>query len=160
MHLGIDANELEIRAIEGIDNSVRDAPMLPELLAQIPAHEPIASVGSASAYDTKACHTAVRVRRAQAGTPPRRSAPPWKAHDRTVALRNEAPRAVRHLERSVWKKWSGYHRWSLGETNMHCFKRLGQRVLARTFERQVMELHVRERWSIALTRSGGRPREP
>lgn len=26
---------------------------------------------------------------------------------------------------------------------MHCFKRLGQRVTARTFERQVVELHVR-----------------
>lgn len=28
------------------------------------------------------------------------------------------------------------------ETKMHCFKRLGQRVLARTFERQVVKLHV------------------
>lgn len=26
---------------------------------------------------------------------------------------------------------------------MHCFKRLGERVMARTFERQVTELHVR-----------------
>jgi hypothetical protein len=26
---------------------------------------------------------------------------------------------------------------------MHCFKRLGERVMARTFERQVVELHVR-----------------
>jgi hypothetical protein len=26
---------------------------------------------------------------------------------------------------------------------MHCFKRLGERVVARTFERQVVELHVR-----------------
>ena len=26
---------------------------------------------------------------------------------------------------------------------MHCFKRLGERVTARTFERQVVELHVR-----------------
>ena len=26
---------------------------------------------------------------------------------------------------------------------MHCFKRLGKRVMARTFERQVTELHVR-----------------
>jgi hypothetical protein len=28
-------------------------------------------------------------------------------------------------------------------TKMHCFKRLGERVMARTFERQVVELHVR-----------------
>lgn len=26
---------------------------------------------------------------------------------------------------------------------MHCLKRLGERVMARTFERQVVELHVR-----------------
>ena len=26
---------------------------------------------------------------------------------------------------------------------MHCFKRLGERVMARTFERQVVELHIR-----------------
>ena len=32
---------------------------------------------------------------------------------------------------------------SLVETKMHCFKRLGERVLARAFERQVAELHVR-----------------
>ena len=42
-----------------------------------------------------------------------------------------------------WKKWSGYHRRSLVETKMHCFKRLGERVMAKTFERQVTELQVR-----------------
>ena len=26
---------------------------------------------------------------------------------------------------------------------MHCFKRLGERVMARAFERQVVELHIR-----------------
>ena len=29
------------------------------------------------------------------------------------------------------------------ETKMHCFKRMGERVRARTFKRQVVELHVR-----------------
>ena len=43
----------------------------------------------------------------------------------------------------LWKIWSGYHRRSLVETKMHCFKRLGERVMARTFERQVVELHIR-----------------
>lgn len=36
-----------------------------------------------------------------------------------------------------------HHRRSLVETKMHCFKRLGERVMARTFERQVVELQVR-----------------
>ena len=47
------------------------------------------------------------------------------------------------LGRSIWKKWSGYHRRSLVETKMGCFKRLGERVMARDFERQVTELQVR-----------------
>lgn len=41
------------------------------------------------------------------------------------------------------KIWSGYHRRSLVETKMYCFKRLGERVTARTFVRQLVELHVR-----------------
>ena len=39
--------------------------------------------------------------------------------------------------------WSGYHRRSLVETKMNCIKRLGERVMSRTFERQVNELHIR-----------------
>ena len=52
-------------------------------------------------------------------------------------------RACKRLGRRIWKQWSGYHRRSLVETKMHCFKRLGERVTARTFDRQVVELHIR-----------------
>ena len=55
VHLGIDANTLEIRAIEVSDNGVGDAQMLPELLGQIPLDETVASVSADGAYDTKAC---------------------------------------------------------------------------------------------------------
>jgi hypothetical protein len=143
VHLGIDANTLEIRAIEVTDNSVGDAPMLPELLRQIPPDESIASVSGDGAYDTKACHAAIIERGAQAVIPPRRNAQAWRATLKGALARNEALRACHRLGRSIWKKWSGYHRRSLVETKMHCFKRLGERVMARTFERQVVELHVR-----------------
>ena len=63
--------------------------------------------------------------------------------ERTSKVRNEAVLACNRLGRRIWKVWSGYHRRSLVETKMHCFKRLGERVMARTFERQVVELHVR-----------------
>ena len=53
VHLGIDAQTLEIRAIEVTDNSVGDAPVLPHLLAQIPPDEKLASVSADGAYDTK-----------------------------------------------------------------------------------------------------------
>lgn len=143
VHLGIDAQTLEIRAIEVTDNSVGDAPMLPELLGQIPPDEAVASVSGDGAYDTKACHAAIIERGAQAVIPPRKNAQPWKVTLAGALARNEALRACHRLGRSIWKKCSGYHRRSLVETKMHCFKRLGERVMARTFERQVVELHVR-----------------
>lgn len=143
VHLGIDAQTLEIRAIEVTDNSVGDAPMLPELLGQIPADEAVASVSGDGAYDTKACHAAIAQRGAQAVIPPRKNARPWRTTLIGATSRNAALNACHRLGRAIWKKWSGYHRRSLVETKMHCFKRLGERVMARTFERQVVELHVR-----------------
>jgi hypothetical protein len=117
--------------------------MLPELLAQIPADEPIGSVTADGAYDTRGCHDAIARRGAQAVIPPRKNAALWKGGGLGTRVRNQAVLACRRLGHSVWKKWSGYHRRSLVETKMHCFKRLGERVLARTFERQVVALHVR-----------------
>ena len=52
MHLGIDAETLEIRAIEVTDNRIGDAPMMLELLTQIPVTEVVAKVSSDGAYDT------------------------------------------------------------------------------------------------------------
>lgn len=57
---------------------------------------------------------------------------------------NEAIKACNRLGYAIWKKRSGYYRRSFVETKMHRFKRLGERVMARTLERQVVELHVRE----------------
>ena len=42
LHLSIDATTLEIRAIEVTTNSIGDAPMLRELLEQIPEYESVA----------------------------------------------------------------------------------------------------------------------
>jgi hypothetical protein len=143
VHLGVDAQTLEIRAIEVTDNAIGDAPMLPQLLAQIPEDEPLHSVSADGAYDTKACHEAIAHRHATAIIPTRRNAKPWAESRAGARARNEILRATRELGRSIWKKWSGYHRRSLVETKMGCFKRLGERVMARDFERQVTELQVR-----------------
>lgn len=143
VHLGIDAQTLEIRAIDVTDNSVGDAPVLAHLLGQIPSDEPVASVSADGAYDTKACHGAKAQRGAQAVIPPRKNAKAWKDKSEGAQVRNLAVRACKRLGSRIWKKLSGYHRRSLVETKMHCFKRLGERVMARTFERQVTELHIR-----------------
>ena len=73
----------------------------------------------------------------------RKNAQPWKHTLKGALARNEALKACHPLGRAIWKKWSGCHRRSLVETKMHCFKRLGERVMARTFERQVVALQVR-----------------
>lgn len=143
VHLGIDAKTLEIRAIEVTSNAIGDAPMLPELLAQIPADEPIESVCADGAYDTRGCLDAIAERQAMAVIPPRKNATHWKKASAGSAQRNETVRAHKSFGPSICKKWSGYHRRSLVETKMHCFRRLGERVTARTFDRQVVELHVR-----------------
>ena len=143
VHLGIDEQTLEIRAVEVTSSEVGDAPMLPELLSQIPPDQEIASVTADGAYDTRKCHDAIAERGAAAVIPPRRNAKPWKADSAGAAARNEALRASKHLGRILWRRWSGYHRRSRAETKMHCVKLLGQRLMARDFERQVAEFQVR-----------------
>ncbi len=57
--------------------------------------------------------------------------------------RNEALRAPKPFGRTIWRRKSGYHRRSRVETKTHCVKRLGQRLAAKHFERQVAEFQIR-----------------
>jgi len=134
---------LEIRAVEFTTSDVGDAPMLPELLNQIPPDQEIASVTADGAYDTRKCHDAIADRGAAAVIPPRKNAKPWKAVTAGAVARNEALRASKYLGRALWRRWSGYHRRSRAETKTHCVKLLGQRLMARDFDRQVAEFQVR-----------------
>ena len=143
IHLGVDEQTLEIRAIEITGSQIGDAPMLPELLDQIPPDVEIGSVTADGAYDTRKCHDAVADRGAHAVIPPRKNAKPWKPSTPGAIARNEALRASKYLGRAIWRKWSGYHRRSRAETKMHCVKLLGQSLMARDFDRQVAELQVR-----------------
>lgn len=143
VHLGIDAETLEIRAIEVTGSRVGDAPMLPELLDQIPVDQPIGKVSADGAYDTRGCHAAIAARSACAVIPARKNARPWLETTPGAQARNEILRATRRLGRTIWRRWSGYHRRSLIETKMRCLKLLGERVMARDFDRQVAELQIR-----------------
>ena len=110
-------------------------------VAQVPEDEAIVSFTGDGAYDTQPVYEAVMQRGAVPVIPPRKN-----ARIRTgpaFAYRNEAVGACRRLGRKIWKVWSGYDRRSLVETKMDCIKRLGERVMSRTFERQVNELHIR-----------------
>jgi hypothetical protein len=94
VHIGIDADTLEIRAIEITSNSVGDAPMLPELLSQVPDDQEISTVTADGAYDTRACHDAVANRSAHAVIPTRRNAKLWKPPV-MVCKQTESPRVCR-----------------------------------------------------------------
>ena len=50
---------------------------------------------------------------------------------------------MKRLGRTLWKKWSGYHRRSLVETKMHYIKLLGDKLTARSFSSQVNDIHAR-----------------
>jgi hypothetical protein len=97
IHIGIDEKSLEIRAAEFTTSDIGDAPMLPELLDQIPPDQEIASVTADGAFDTRKCHEAVAARGAAAIIPPRKNAKPWKPDTAGAVARNDALRASQAL---------------------------------------------------------------
>ncbi len=136
---GIDEGTLEIRAIEVTSSGIGDAPMLPDLLNQIPADHDLGSVTADGAYDTRKCHDAIAARNAHAVIPPRKNAKMWKPDTPGARALNEAVRSSKYLGRAMWRQVTGYHRRSRVKTKMHCVKLLGQRLSARDFGRQVAE---------------------
>lgn len=155
IHIGIDEKSLEIRAAEFTTSDVGDAPKLPELFDQIPLGQEIATVTADGAFDTRKCHDAIAARGAAAIMPPRKNAKPWKPDTAgafgivlgpmaaNASPRNEILRTSKRVGRTIWRRWSGYHRRSRAKIKMHCVKLLGQRLMARDFDRQVAEFHVR-----------------
>ena len=143
LHIGIDAKTLQIRAVQLTTNNVSDSQVLDVLLNQIPSDERIDSVYTDGAYDTKLCRQVISDRHAHAIIPPRKNARPWKDKKLGSLERNELLKTVKRLGRTLWKKWSGYHRRSLVETKMHCIKLLGDKLSARSFNSQVNEIHAR-----------------
>ena len=65
IHRGIDKETLEVRAVEVTGSNIGAAPVLPELLNQIPVDQDIGSVLADGAYDTRKCHEAIADRAAR-----------------------------------------------------------------------------------------------
>ena len=133
LHIRIDAETLQIQAVQLKTNNVSDSPVLGDLLDQIPKDEQIDSVYTDGAYDTKRCRQVIADRQAYAVIPARKNAWPLKDSKISSRERNALLQTVKHLGRSIWKKWSGYHGRSLVETKMHCIKLLGEKLSARKF---------------------------
>ena len=143
IHIGIDEETLEIRAIEVTSSSIGDTPMLPDLLNQIAPDQLLGSVTADGAYDTRKCHDAIAARNAHAVIPPRKNAKMWKPDTPGARARNEAVRSSKYLGRALWRNLTGYHRRSRVKTKMHCVKLLGQGLSARECDRQVPQIQIR-----------------
>ena len=135
IHIGIDEQTLEIRAVEVTNSCIGDAPMLPDLLSEIPPDQLIGCVTADGAYHTRKCHDAIAARNASAVIPPRKNAKLWIPDSPGARARNEVVRSSKYLGRALWRQLTGYHRRSRVETKMHCMKLLGQRLSARDFDR-------------------------
>ncbi len=143
LNIGIDAETLQIRAVQLTTSHISDSQVLGDLLNQIPLDEQIDSVYTNGAYDTKQCRQVIADRQAYAVIPPRKNAKSWKDNKVHSRERNELLRTVKRFGRTLWKKWSGYHRRTLVETKMHCIKLLSDKFSARSFQSQVNEVHAR-----------------
>lgn len=156
LHLAVDANNHEVIGVELTAASVGDAEVLPNLLDQLDPQESVASVAADGAYDTRACHEAIRKRHAQALIPPREGAVEWpdlddgQVHPRSAIIRHTQAQGEEH-----WKQSSGYHRRSLAETAMYRMKTLfGGQLKNRLFDNQATEAYARVTAMNIMTRLG------
>lgn len=117
VHLGIDAENMQIRAMVVTTNEAGDSPVGAELLSQIPSHETVVSLTADGAYGTQDVHEACHRRGFIPVIPPRKGTRLRKGMASTH--RNEAVKACKRLGRAIWKRWSDYHRGSLVETKMN-----------------------------------------
>jgi len=143
VHLAMDVATGDIRAVEFTPSREGDSPVLPNLLAQIPADQPIGSVTGDGAYDTRTCHTAIAERGGTAIIPIRRNGRPWREDCPAAKARNEILRASRHFGRALWKRLTGYHARSRIESQMLRLKAFGERIASRDPDRQAAEIHTR-----------------
>jgi hypothetical protein len=143
VHLAMDVVTGDIRAVEFTSSQQGDSPVLPDLLAQIPADQPIGTVTADGAYDTRTCHSAIAERGGTAVIPIRRNGRPWKEDGPAARARNEILRASRHFGRAFWKRLTGYHARSRIEAQMRRLKGFGERIASRHPDRQTAEIHTR-----------------
>ena len=64
IHIGIDEETREVRALDVTGSNTGDAPVLPDLLNQIPSEQDIGSVNADGSYDARECHEAIAAKNA------------------------------------------------------------------------------------------------
>ncbi|WP_445329518.1 IS5 family transposase, partial [Vibrio sp. L3-7] len=119
LHIAVDTNTHEIIAAELSLSTVTDGEVLPNLLKQ--TRRSILEVSGDGAYDTRACHAAIKIKGAIALIPPREGAAFWeRGHPRNIAVGCQKL----YGSNKYWKERYGYHKRSLSETAMYRVKQL------------------------------------
>lgn len=150
LHIALDANSLDIVALNVTDSVRLDGNYLPGLIEQIV--DPIEQITGDGAYDKQNCYECALQRGAKPIFPPQHNA----AVQRNKRKKNPAliPRdeLIMRLNSSLnkeeelrsWKKENNYHRRSLVETNMSRMNFIfSDQMSARTPENQFTELAIR-----------------
>jgi hypothetical protein len=76
LHLVIDADNHEVRAVEMMDHRHDGGEVVPGLLAQLPKDERVAVISGDGAHDTRGVYEAFAIRQAALLVPPRRNGKP------------------------------------------------------------------------------------
>lgn len=87
VHLGIDAENMQIRAMVVTTNEAGDSPVGAELLSQIPSHETVVSLTGDGAYGTQDVHEACHRRGFIPVIPPRKEQGCAKEWHPPIAMR-------------------------------------------------------------------------
>lgn len=155
LHIAIDVDTQEIKAVAVSTNNFKDGELLDDLLEQIP--DVIDHVLADGGYESFDNFERISDIGARAVIPPRKDAK-IRQHGNSKQeplTRDNVVREIRRVGRKKWKKQSGYHRRSLVETTMYRLKSIfGSGLSSRTFERQVTELFIKCSMLNKLTQLG------
>jgi hypothetical protein len=138
VHLGVDANEKDVRAVVVTREEIRDCEVFGELIDQI--DESIEKIYADGAYDTRECYEVADKKEAELVVPPRTNAVLWEnGHPRNMAII-----LVALIGMAMWMVITGYHKRSIAENAMYRLKQLfGTSLASRKFITQESEVHAR-----------------
>lgn len=133
----------DIRAVEFTPRRGCDSPILPDLLGQIPMEELIGTVTVDGGYDTRRRLTAILALDATPIIQIRKNERLWKDGCPAVRGQHETLPTTRCYGRAFWKRWTGYRARRRLEARMRCLKAFGEYIIARDFDPQTAEIHIR-----------------
>lgn len=150
LHIALDADSLDIVAMDVSDSVRLDCNYLPGLIEQI--ESPIAQITGDGAYDKQNCYETALNIGAKPVFPPQHNAavqrnkikkdPALIPRDELITKLKDAPDKEEALR--IWKQDNNYHRRSLVETNMSRMNSIfSDQMSARTPENQFTDLAIR-----------------